>query len=120
MVGGETYKEIDVDESTWQIDRGSDKGGAECNEGGSNGEHGEGGNDGNLNQDADENDERKTKIWVTLKKKESTKSNSHWASVIKGDRAIDPQKFGPQIFHVDPDDPGSMKAAMAKSAKSPH
>ena len=117
VVEGETYKEVDVEECTWQIDRGSGDGGGR-RDGSGSGENGEEVSNGDQNQDADKDDEGKTKIWVTLKKKESTESNSHWASVVRGDRAIDPQKFGPQIVHVDPDDPASMKAAMAKQAKS--
>ena len=68
VVEGETYKEVDVEECTWQIDRGSGDGGGR-RDGSGGGENGEEVSNGDQNQDADKDDEGKTKIWVTLKKK---------------------------------------------------
>lgn len=53
-------------------------------------------------------------IWLTISKAVPTQRNHHWKSVLKGDQEINVDKLGPTLRSVDPNDPASIKKAVAQ------
>ena len=81
---GEFYEEVDGEECHWQIEFAED-----------------------------DDKKKKRELWINLVKKEpSVKVHNMWKCLIKGDPEMTVPKKRPQMMAVDPNDEGSMKAAI--------
>lgn len=72
--------------------------------------------------DADVIDPTSKRLWMTFLKKEPTTKNEFWTKILSKDVIEeDDDIFGPdlakKVYHINPDDPNSIQAALSKVQK---
>lgn len=53
-------------------------------------------------------------LYLMIYKITPTVKNQHWKSLLKGDKEINVNKYGPPVLGLDPNDPNAMKEAIRK------